>query len=108
MPVANDQTSRCQASWSGSWLAGGEWFATFQHMIQRLGMLHLRFSNFIIIMHLSANGAAERMVRSVKRMAAELVNNHAQHWERMLHDARQAYVNMGARSYRICCALCAD
>ncbi len=68
---------------------GGEWSAAFQHMVQRLGMQHLHTS----AMHPSANGAAERMVQSVKRMLAKLVNNHVQHWERMLPAARQAYVN---------------
>ncbi len=58
----------------------------------RLGMQHLHTS----AMHPSANGAAsaaERMVQSVKRMLAKLVNNHVQHWERMLPAARQAYVD---------------
>ena len=55
-------------------------------MIQRLGMLHIRTS----AVHPSADGAAGRMVQSIKRILAKLVNKH---WERMLPAARQAYVN---------------
>ena len=68
---------------------GAEWSAAFEHMIHRLGMLHIRTS----AMHPSPNGAAERMVQSIKRILAKLVNGHVNHWEQMLPAARQAYVN---------------
>ncbi len=68
---------------------GAEWSAAFDHMIQRLGMHHIHTS----AMHPSANGAAERIVQSIERILAKLVNNHVDHWESMLPAARQAYVN---------------
>ena len=44
-------------------------------------------------MHPSANGAAERIVQSIKRILAKRVNDHVQHWELMMPAERQAYVN---------------
>ena len=56
--------------------------------MQRQNIHHIHTS----AMHPSANGAAERIVQSIKRILAKLVNDHVQHWGLMLPAARQGYV----------------
>lgn len=66
---------------------GGEFEAEFRHMLSRLQVQHV----FISPGHPGSNGAVERLVRTLKTMLVRMVNDHPEHWELMLPQARMAY-----------------
>ena len=57
-------------------------------MLKKFGILHVRCA----VQNPKANGAAERLVQSLKRLLRAWVNQHTQHWEQLLPHARGAYM----------------
>ena len=68
---------------------GGEFEAEFTHMLQRLGVEHWHTS----ANHPASNGAVERLVQSFKGIMARLVNDHPEHWVKMVPQVRMAYMS---------------
>ena len=58
------------------------------HMLKKFGILHVR----CVVQNPKANGAAKRLVQSLKRLLRAWVNQHTQHWEQLLPHARGAYM----------------
>jgi len=65
---------------------GTEVAAEFTHMLARLAINHIRTS----VAHPSANGAAERLVQTMKRMLSRHVNDHPNAWLQSLSHIRMA------------------
>lgn len=68
---------------------GTEFRAEFSHMLSRLAISHIHTS----VAHPAANGAVERLVRTVKEMLNKTVNDHAATWTTLLPSIRMAYMN---------------
>jgi hypothetical protein len=58
-------------------------------MLRRLGVEHWYTS----ANHPASNGVVERLVRSFKEMMTRLVNDHPEHWVRMVPQVRMAYMS---------------
>ena len=68
----------------------GKEFATdFGHMLARLGVEHITTS----VRHPAANGAVERLIKSVKDILTKHINNHSATWLKALPTVRMAYMN---------------
>jgi RNase H-like domain found in reverse transcriptase/Reverse transcriptase (RNA-dependent DNA polymerase)/Integrase zinc binding domain/PHD-finger len=68
---------------------GGEFAGVFGHMLERLGVEQINTS----ACHPAANGAVERLVKSFKDIMVKLVNDHPEHWLKMLPQVRLAYTS---------------
>jgi hypothetical protein len=66
---------------------GNDFKAEFAHMVSRLGIYHI----FTSANHPSANGVAERMVKTIKTMLTTHFNEHPLNWISALHTMRLAY-----------------
>lgn len=60
----------------------------FDRLLKRQGVNKIQ----ITPLHPAANGAAERLVRSLKAMLAKYVNDHPAHWIQSLPTVRMAYM----------------
>lgn len=67
---------------------GSEFDAEFHHMLHRMSVTHIRITPG----HPAANGAVERLVRSIKAMLATHVNGQPEHWVQSLPHVRGAYM----------------
>ena len=67
---------------------GQEFAGDFKHMLANQGIAHIHTTPY----HPAANGAAERLVRSVKSMLIRYVNGHPAHWIQSLPNIRLAYM----------------
>lgn len=67
---------------------GAEFQGIFHHSCYRMGIEHI----YITPGHPAANGAVERLVRSIKSMLAAHVNNQPEHWIQSLPHVRGAYM----------------
>jgi hypothetical protein len=61
----------------------------FARMLHRQGIKTIK----ITALHPAANGAAERLVRSLKAMLTQYVNDHPAHWIQSLPTVRMAYMS---------------
>lgn len=68
---------------------GPEFETTFTHMLNRLGIHHIHTS----VSHPSANGVAERMVKTLKTILNSHLNDNPTHWKASLPTCRKAYMN---------------
>jgi hypothetical protein len=68
---------------------GTEFMGEFTHMLSRLAISHIHTS----VAHPAANGAVERLVRTVKEMLNKCVNDHAATWTVLLPSIRMAYMS---------------
>ena len=69
----------------------------FARLMQRQGIKHIR----ITPLNAAANGAVERLVRSVKSMVTQYVNDHPAHWIQSLPTVRMAYMSRLHSTLRI-------
>ena len=67
---------------------GTEFGATFSNLLGRYNIQHVNCG----VLNPKANGAAERLVQSLKRMLRKWVKDHTLHWERMLPMVYAAYM----------------
>jgi hypothetical protein len=100
VPVENKQPITVARAFYDHWICrygapsvittdnGGEFKADFTHMVSRLGIYHVYTS----ANHPSANGVAERLVRSVKTMLTTHFNEHPADWMSALPMMRLAYM----------------
>lgn len=68
---------------------GTEFELDFHHMLARMGTEHVHTS----VAHPSANGNAERLVKTLKSMLVACVSDHPAHWLRMLPHVRSQYMH---------------
>ena len=68
---------------------GTEFAAEFHYMLERLGTEHVHTS----VAHPAANGAAERLVGTLKDMLTKYINDHIQHWPMVLPTLRNQYMH---------------
>jgi hypothetical protein len=68
---------------------GPEFETTFTHMLNGLGIHHIHTS----VSHPSANGVAERMVKTLKTILNSHLNDNPTHWKASLPTCRKVYMN---------------
>jgi transposase InsO family protein len=67
---------------------GTEFGDAVTHLLKKFGILHVKCA----VQNPKGNGAAERLVQSLKKMLRAWVNQHTQHWVQLLPHARGAYM----------------
>jgi transposase InsO family protein len=68
---------------------GTELEGAFQHLLARLGVDHVHTS----VQHAQSNGAAERLVRTLKEMLTAKAVSLAGHWPSLLPTLRMEYMH---------------